>query len=287
MSLVNYHSHTHFCDGKAKPEDFIRAAIDKGLTAYGFSPHAPVPFRSGWNMQRDDVEEYMELVDNIKIKYKDKIEVYKGFEIDYIDGFWSYTDSFLSDLQLDYFIGSVHYIERLDDGTFFCFDGRPEQFFETVEDYYRGDFKKVVTLYYHNVRQMVINDKPDIIGHVDKIKMHGSVQDYLDENESWYKKEVEDTLDLISSTSSVVEINTRGLYKHNPPLLYPGKWIVKRLKEKKIPVMVNSDSHHPDEITAGYDIAFKTLEEAGFNRVRALLGGKWVDVEFDGSGLKI
>jgi histidinol-phosphatase (PHP family) len=287
MALVNYHSHTHFCDGKAHPEEFIKAAVEKGFTAYGISSHAPVPFRSEWNMNREDVTEYIDIIDDLKIRYKDRIEIYKGFEIDYIEGFWSYTDSFLSDLHLDYFIGSVHYIERLDDGSFFCFDGKPGNFFETADQYYKRDFRKIIEQYYYNVRQMVINDKPDIIGHVDKIKMHNTIEVYLDENESWYKKQVEDTLDVISSAGSIVEVNTRGLYRHDPPLLYPGQWILKRMKEKKIPAMVNSDSHHPSEINLGYDIAFRALYEAGFSTVRALLGGKWQDVEFDKNGIRL
>jgi len=287
MSWVNYHSHTHFCDGKAKPEEFVKTAIDKGILAYGISSHAPVPFRSDWNMSREDVAEYLEIVDDLKVKYKDRIQIYKGFEIDYIEGFWGYTDSFLSDLQLDYFIGSVHYIDRLDDGTFFCFDGKPEGFFETVDEYFKGDFKKIIDRYYHNVRQMVLTDKPDIIGHLDKIKMHNTLKTYLDENEAWYKKQVEDTLDTIAASNAVVELNTRGLYRHDPPLLYPGKWVLKRIREKNIPVMINSDAHHPSEITAGFDEAFNTLSETGFKTVRALLKSKWCDVEFDQDGLKI
>ena len=36
MNLTNYHSHTLYCDGRAGMEDFIRFAISRGFTSYGF-----------------------------------------------------------------------------------------------------------------------------------------------------------------------------------------------------------------------------------------------------------
>jgi histidinol-phosphatase (PHP family) len=36
------HTHTDFCDGSGDVESFCRAAWEKGLTAIGFSAHAPL-----------------------------------------------------------------------------------------------------------------------------------------------------------------------------------------------------------------------------------------------------
>ena len=38
------HNHTNFADGAASAEDMIRAAIEKGCTAIGFSEHSETPF---------------------------------------------------------------------------------------------------------------------------------------------------------------------------------------------------------------------------------------------------
>ena len=45
---TNYHSHSLYCDGRAGMGDFVRFAISRGFTSYGFSSHAPLPFPTAW-----------------------------------------------------------------------------------------------------------------------------------------------------------------------------------------------------------------------------------------------
>jgi len=285
MPWVNYHSHSLYCDGKAVPEDFIKLAIEKGFPAYGYSSHAPVPFASKWNMAMEKLPEYFEELARIKAGFSGKIQVYTGLEIDYIEGLWGYRKSWLDARPLDYVIGSVHYIGRFPDGSYFCFDGQPKAFFRGIELLYQNDFRKAITTYYHFVMRMAEIDCPDIVGHMDKIKMHNCVQPYLNEEAKWYTDLVEETLEVIRQKGCMVEVNTRGLYKHNPPLLYPGPWVLKRLYQKKIPVMLNSDAHHPDEIESGFTHAAALLREIGFKTLRVLIDGKWQDKAFHVKGL--
>ncbi|MBN2481506.1 MAG: histidinol-phosphatase [Bacteroidales bacterium] len=284
---TNFHSHSTYCDGKSEPGDFVKEAFNRGFHAFGCSSHAPVPFPSHWNMPLEKLQDYLSTINRLKSRYKGHIQVYTGLEIDYIEGHWGYAGSFLKELPLDYRIGSVHYLDRLPDGSFFCFDGKPEGFFEKIELLYKNDFKAVIRKYYHHVRQMIKYDTPDIIGHLDKIKMHNTVRKYFDENEKWYVRELEDTIDLISEKKCIVEVNTRGLYRHDPPMLYPSQWVLEYMFEKNIPVMINSDAHHPSEIDTGYDFAAKVLHETGWDTLRILINGAWTDVPFDTDGLKI
>jgi histidinol-phosphatase (PHP family) len=285
MPWVNYHSHSLFCDGKALPEEFIKPAVGKGFPAFGYSSHAPVPFASRWNMAADKLPGYRAELARIKSDYADRIEVYAGLEVDYIEGLWGYRQSGLHQQGFDYCIGSVHYIGRFPDGSHFCFDGEPDAFFKGIGALYHHDFTRAIRNYYQSVMRMVEVDKPDIIGHLDKIKMHNSVKPYLNEEETWYIDLVEETLEVIRKHGSILEVNTRGLYKHNPPLLYPASWVLKRALEKKIPVMLNSDSHHPDEIESGFDYASAILREIGFRTLRVLLNNQWQDVAFVENGL--
>lgn len=287
MPWVNFHSHSHFCDGKAAPEEFIIAAISKGFPAYGYTSHAPVPFSSPWNIPVGKLQDYISEISRIKTKYAGEIRVYTGLEVDYIDGLWGRRVPELVDIPLDYFIGSVHYIGKFPDGTGFCFDGQPDGFFSGMEQLYQNDFRRAITGYYHSVMRMVEQDNPDVVGHMDKIKMHNSVRPYLNETDKWYTDLVNESLEVIRQKGCIIEVNTRGLYKHNPPLLYPGRSILERIHEKNIPVMLNSDSHHPDEIEAGYSQAAALLLEIGFKSVRTLMDGNWQDVAFDEKGLLI
>jgi histidinol-phosphatase (PHP family) len=285
MPWVNYHSHSLFCDGKAVPENFITAAIEKGFHAYGFSSHAPVPFSSRWNMESSRLQDYKDEVYRLRSAFSDKIQIYLGLEVDYIHGYWGYQASGLKDKGLDYIIGSIHYIAQSPDGSYFCFDGQPEAFYKGIELLYRNDFRKAITGYYHSVRQMVENDRPDIIGHIDKIKMHNSVKPYFSEDEEWYINQVEETLDLIAEKGCIIEVNTRGLHKHNSPMLYPGRWVLEKAFRRQIPVMLNSDAHHPDEIESGFSQTAGLLKEIGYKSLRILLNNKWQDIPFNEKGL--
>ena len=53
MNRTNYHSHCDFCDGKASMEEYIKAAIGAGFSAYGVSSHAPLPFVMNYTMRRE------------------------------------------------------------------------------------------------------------------------------------------------------------------------------------------------------------------------------------------
>jgi histidinol-phosphatase (PHP family) len=230
---------------------------------------------------------YLDELFAIKAAYAGKIQVYIGLETDYIEGVWDFRISGLKDKPLDYRIGSVHYIGCFPDGAHFCFDGQPEAFFKGIEGVYQNDFHLAVTRYYQAVMRMVEVDCPDIIGHLDKIKMHNTVKPYIRESDKWYQNLVEETLEVIRQRGCIVEVNTRGLYKHNPPLLYPGAWILKRLHQKKIPVTLNADAHHPDEIAYGFAQTAALLMETGFTSLRVLLDGKWQDKAFDENGLRL
>ena len=83
--LYNFHSHTQFCDGRDKMENFVISAINKGFKHLGFTPHSPIPFHSPCNIAEDKVAEYFSEFNRLKQKYGDKIALYRSFEIDYIN----------------------------------------------------------------------------------------------------------------------------------------------------------------------------------------------------------
>ena len=89
MQLSNYHSHCTFCDGRSTPEDFVKFAVAHGFRAYGFSSHSPLPFETFWNMSKDDMPEYLTEIERLKKKYNDRLEIYVGLEIDFLDKSYS------------------------------------------------------------------------------------------------------------------------------------------------------------------------------------------------------
>ena len=88
MSLkANFHTHTTFCDGHSTAEEMVKTAIEKGFTSLGFSSHSMFPFSSSWHIPVKNFEAYCEEIHRLKTAYKNKINIYLGFEADYIRGF--------------------------------------------------------------------------------------------------------------------------------------------------------------------------------------------------------
>ena len=271
--LTNYHSHSHYCDGKGTLEQQVQGAIAQGLRAFGFSSHCPVPFENKWSMKAERLGDYLAETHALKVKYEGQIELYIGLEVDFLPETLGPKDFPM----LDYCVGSVHYVGLNQFDQPWEIDGSSVEFLECLDTLYGGDIQAVLQKYYGIIRQMIETDPPQIMGHLDKIKMHNAARLLFDESESWYVEEVEQTLQSIVKAGIIVEINTRGNYKRGLDL-YPSGWIIKRMKQLQIPICINSDSHRPEEITASFSLAFDTARAAGYTHQRILLEGKWQDV---------
>jgi histidinol-phosphatase (PHP family) len=292
---TNYHSHSHYCDGKGTLEQQVQGAIAQGLRAFGFSSHCPVPFENKWSMKAERLGDYLAETKALKVKYEGQIELYTGLEVDFLPRISSLSSPQLERgtpfplegkglgigvknfPMLDYCVGSVHYVGLNQFGQPWEIDGSSVEFLDCLDTLYGGDIRVVIQKYYSIIRQMIETDPPQIMGHLDKIKMHNAARSLFEESESWYVEEVEQTLQTIAASGIIVEINTRGNYKRDLDL-YPSPWIIKRMKELQIPICINSDSHRPEEITASFPLAFDTARAAGYTHQRILLEGKWQDV---------
>ena len=258
MQLSNYHSHCTFCDGRSTPEDFVKFAISHGFRAYGFSSHSPLPFETFWNMSKNDMPEYLAEIDRLKKKYSDRLEIYTALEIDYLDETYNPSVPYFQELPLDYRIGSIHFLpisEHLSEENMVCIDGSFADYKASVERYFEGDIRKLVTRYYDSTLKMIEAGGIDIVGHMDKIYMNGHKCEGFSFDAAWYQEPFRATLDLIAEKGLMVEINT--------------------------PVMVNSDCHYPDLVNDGREKAFKLLKEIGFKSTRELVKGEWQDVAID------
>ena len=72
-------------------------------------------------------------------------------------------------MELDYRIGSVHYIND-NDNNYFPIDMSKDTFNETIKHF--GNLKEVIYRYYDNVIKMIETQKPDIIGHLDLVRKY-------------------------------------------------------------------------------------------------------------------
>lgn len=287
MPWTNYHSHTRYCDGTDEPKVYAQTAFELGLAAYGFSSHSPVPFHNAWSIKDHDVAQYMEDVERLKEEYQGKLDIYLSMEVDYVPGLTGPKDYFISNLGLDYTIGSVHFVNTFEDGTHWEIDHTSVIFEKGLNEIFGGDIQKAVTRYFEITRQMLQEECPDIVGHIDKIKMHNKVKPFFNETDAWYRDEVMHTLEVLSKTNAIMEVNTRGIYKKYSDEPYPSAWLLKEARQLNIPVMINSDSHHPREIIGEFEPAATTVLNAGYQQVRILLNHTWQDKPLTAKGITL
>lgn len=268
MNLFNLHTHTHFCDGKNPPEEYVTQAIDMGFHTLGFSGHAPVPFENHFAIKEEKLGEYFQSIRDLRLKYKDAIQILLALEIDYIPGITKNFAEFQKLGNLDYVIGGVHLIKNQDkEGLWFIDGPLQEKFDEGLKTIFNGHAIKGVKAYFNQLLEMIATQKPDIIAHLDKIKMHNKERFFSTEDQ-WYKDLVWKTLQYISNeTDCIVEVNTRGLYKKRCDTYFPGPEILEQIHHLKIPITLSSDAHKPEELNKYYYQALELLKDIGFKEI--------------------
>ena len=275
MYYSTVHTHTTYCDGNNTVEEMILAAINKGMKTIGISTHGPLPFEVKWSVANDKIQSYIDEIRYLKEKYKDKIEVLLGMELDYfIDTEFEHIDKSVLE-QLDYTIGSIHYLGRFDSGKPWNVDGHYENLLEGINASYGGDIKKAVIDYYHHLSKMVEKYKPTVVGHMDLIKKNNKDNSLFNETDSWYKDAVCGFLDAVKNTDSVIEVNTGAIARGYMTEQYPSKWILEEIRFREIPVTINSDAHSAENIACKFDEMYELLKNLGLDNIVYLSKNAW------------
>ncbi len=281
MTWTNYHNHCKYCDGVEDIEDHVQHAINEGVVSMGFSSHSPVAFENKWSMQAKDIPAYLNEIQEAKQKYFGQIEIYKSLEIDFFSDQSGIIKKWTNELNLDYSIGSVHFVDTFEDGMPWEIDGPLMTFEKGLEEIFGNDIRRVLEKYFEYTIQMLEKDCPTILGHIDKIKMQNHHRFFFDENEKWYQELLKQTLEVAAKSGVIAEVNTRGLYKKRTSETYPGEVGLRLLKELGIPICLNSDAHHPKEIIGEYENTSRLLKYLGFKELMVLKNNSWRAMPFD------
>lgn len=274
INKTNYHTHSHFSDGSAEPVEYIEEAIRQDFTSLGFSEHSALPFENNFALKNGSEQAYVAEIQRLRELYKDRLEVLLSLEADYIPGISTGFQEQKVAFGLDYVIGSVHLVKNSDGELWFIDGPKRETYDNGLNQLFGGDIRKGVTAYWYQINQMLEEEKFEIIGHFDKIKMHNQGR-WFNEDEPWYTWLVNETIDLIQEKDVIVEVNTRGIYKGRSTSLFPGEAILRQLSERNIPVILSSDAHHPSEISMYFDEALEVMKSCGLKSIRIFDNGIW------------
>ncbi|MDC7241025.1 MAG: histidinol-phosphatase [Spirochaetales bacterium] len=275
---TNYHTHCNFCDGIADPETVVKTAIEKGFDVLGFSSHSPLEGEE-WPLKADEVELYVQTIRDLALKYRDDILILAGMEKDFIVSEPVWPVRRWESVQLDYVIGSVHMVWSEKLGRLGTVDGPVDEMVELIEKGYGGNARRLVEDYYDTLALMVERETFDFVGHLDVIKKRNKVIGFLDESQPWYLEKVKTVLDVISRKGVPLEINTGGIFRGATDDLYPSQPILKECFKRGIPVVIGSDSHDPNHLDSGFDLAREKAKEAGYREHMVLDRSGWRSIK--------
>ncbi len=251
----------------------VDAAVRFGMKQIGFSEHAPVPLEVLWSMKEPQVREYCETIN--RLKKQTDIEVLSGIEADFISGMSRDFKRLKKEMGLDYVIGSVHLVKPMFGNRLWFIDGPAIHYEKGLKQIFGSNPKLAVSTYYRQIRAMVATQRPDIVAHLDKVRMNNQ-QRFFSEDELWYIEEVDRTLEAIKRAGVIVEVNTRGLYKGKTDDFFPNVEILKKCRELEIPVTISTDAHLSTELVSKYDEACLILQNIGFEGIYVYNAGSWV-----------
>ncbi len=243
---IDLHNHTTRCNhAEGTVDEYVQRAIELGIDIYGFSEHAPMDFDEGYRLSFEEIEAYENDILTAKDVYKGQIEILLGYEVDWLPG---HMDERVLNADVDYLIGSVHFIDK------WSFDNP-----EFIGGWKERDIDEIWQAYFEATETMAKSGQFDIVGHLDLIK----VFKYLP------KKDVrllaKDSLKAIKQSGMVLEINTAGLRKPVEEL-YPSRALLEEAYALDIPITFSSDAHKVEQIGFGYEEATRLAREIGYTK---------------------
>ena len=247
---IDLHNHTILCNHATESVDeYVQRAIELGIDEYGFADHAPMNYDPKYRMNISQKQQYEKWVLDAKEKYKDKIKVLLGYEVDYLDGY--ILDEVIKS-KVDYLIGSVHFLRNKSD--MWGFDNP-----EFIGVYKSKDIDTIWVEYFDAIKAMAKTGLFDIVGHFDLIKVFKFLP----------KKDIrliaKDALLEIKKSNMVLEINPAGLRK---PIneTYPSKQLLELAFELQIDITFGSDAHSVEQVGFMYDKALLLAKEVGYEK---------------------
>lgn len=243
---IDLHNHTTRCNhAVGTMDEYIQRAIELGIDVYGFSEHAPMNFDAKYRLDFEEMNAYTNDVMRLKEAYSDKIQILLGYEVDYLKG---YMDKRVLKADVDYLIGSVHFLDK------WGFDNP-----EFIGGYEERDIDEIWQTYFDAIEAMAQTGYFDIVGHLDLIKVFKFMP----------KKDIrlmaKNALKAIKKSGMVMELNSAGLRK---PIkeIYPSPLLLEMAYELDIPITFASDAHAVEQIGFGYDEVIQLAKRIGYSK---------------------
>ena len=227
---ANYHTHTyrsHHATGTE--EEYIIKALKHGIKIMGFADHAPFMFPDGhedaWRISVDDAEAYIKKLRKIREKYKDRLYIPIGFEMEYYPSYFDKMFSYVKELGAEYLILGQHY------------SGEKQEIHSGDKNHTEED----LILYTNTVIAGMKTGKFLYVAHPDMFRFEGDID--------VYKREVIRLCKASLEFDMPLELNLLGIHAKRH---YPREDFWKIAGEIGVKVIYGFDTH---DIARAYDAA--------------------------------
>ncbi|MBQ4516683.1 MAG: histidinol-phosphatase [Clostridia bacterium] len=228
--IYNYHTHTHRCGhASGAEEEYIEAAIKNGIKYMGFSDHMPLKFadgsESGYRVPTAEGKIYCEQIKALSKKYKGKIDIKVGFEMEYYPELFDEMLKKAIEYGAEYLILGQHFImpENLAAKDTF----RATNSVDELKKY----TKAVLSAIEKNIFTYVAH--PDVFNYVGDVGI--------------YQKEMRKICVASRENNVPLELNFLGIRQHR---VYPNDAFWQIAGEEKSPVTFGFDAH---EVSSAFD----------------------------------
>lgn len=255
------HMHSPYCPHGTSDsfEQYIEKALEKGLQEISFTEHMPLPgyfmddkkFLDECSPNEEQIEKYFEELKFIKEKYKNKIKINIGLEVDFIEGYEEKTTKVLNKYgdKLEDGLLSVHFI-KLANGEYTDIDGI-KGFEKALENL--GSVEKVYDKYYKTLLLAIKSDlgkyKPKRIGHPNLIRIFNKLYPIEYKN----RFILEEIVKEIKNRDYEVDVNTAGLRKPYCGEIYVSDILKELVEEYNVKKVYGSDSHTSTDVGCDFD----------------------------------
>ena len=252
------HVHSHYCPHGSNDsfEMYLQNAINRGIYEITFTEHMTMPediviegmendFLESVSPSIEKIDEYINEVRYYKEKYKDKIKVNIGLEVDYLEGYEEFTIKMLNKYGdiLDDSLLSTHIGKY--EGKYYCFDCI-ESFEALLKDV--GNVEKIYNLYYNTLMKSIKSNlgkfKPKRIGHPTLIRIFNKKYPIDYSNVEFFQK----IMDELNKRNYEIDYNTAGLRKEFCGETYPSGEFYEIALKNNVKMVYGSDSHVASDI---------------------------------------
>ncbi len=260
--LYETHMHTPLCKhAHGEPGEYAAVAERRGLRGIIVTCHNPMPdgFGSHVRMSTDDWDTYVELVEQTRDAWSDRVDVRLGLECDYFPGYESFLEKQTAHDGLNYVLGSVH-----------------PQLPEFKNKFWASDALAFQRTYFDQLADAAETGFFDCISHPDLVKNMTASKWDVDAA----MPDILLALDRIAATGVSMELNTSGANK-TVPQMNPCPEMLTAMRERDIPVVIGADAHVPHRVADRYETALDLLQETGYETVGYFLNRRRVEVSID------